>query len=360
MWTPLKRAGTQIRLPLSRQLGLGLAVLAAAMLMLGGCQPETGRSSPPLPSQSPAPTSDDEAWPQTFPNTHGPDIELAGPALNIVTMQPNIAEMLCAIGATSHVAAVDRYTDYPPEMLRKPKIGDILTPDYEKIVSMQPDLIITSRGTAAEVLQKLRDLGMQVLGVDPQSLGDVFSCMKMLGRLTGNAQVAADIVAQLQRRRQAAVAKAQAAVDKQGRPRTVFVLQLDPLFVAGKSSFIASLIEDAGGKQVIAATVAGADQPWPQVSQETVLAASPEVLIFPSAQVGEERADSPERLLAQLRQQAAWAQLPAVSNGRVYVIDDDLITIPGPRLLRALEQMVDLLHPPSSATEQTSPGNGAE
>ncbi len=349
MFTPLNRPTTRRAPRLSSHLLLALAATTAAMLTIGGCQPRTQEGPAQPPPHAPQMTSRGETWPQTFPNAHGSDIELDGPALNIVTMQPNIAEMLCEIGAASHIAAVDKYTDYPPEMLRKPKIGDILTPDYEKIVSMQPDLIITSRGTAQEVLQKLRDLGMQVLAVDPQTLEDVFSCMKMFGRLTGNAMVAADVVALLQWRRWGAVARARVAVAEKGRPRTVFVLSLDPLFVAGKGSFIASLIEDAGGEQVIAARVAGADQPWPQVSKETVLAASPQVLIFSSAHAGDERAHSPEKLLAQLRKDPAWAQLPAVKDGRVYVIDDDLITIPGPRLLQALEQMVELLHPQNGA-----------
>ncbi len=349
MFASLNGPATRRTPRLSSRLSFGLAATTAAMLIIGGCQPKTesGRPQPSLPIREMG--AESGTWPRTFPNAHGSDIELDGPAVNIVTMQPNIAEMLCEIGAASHIAAVDKYTDYPPEMLRKPQIGSILTPDYEKIVSMQPDLIITSRGTSQEVLEKLRELGMQVLGVDPQTLDDVFSCMKMFGRLTGNAMAAADIVAQLQWRRWGAVARARVAVAEKGRPRTVFVLSLEPLFVAGKGSFIASLIEDAGGEQVIAARVAGADQPWPQVSKETLLAASPQVLIFSSAHAGDERAHNAEELLTRLRKDAAWAQLPAVKDGRVYVIDDDLITIPGPRLLQALEQMVELLHPPNDA-----------
>ncbi len=337
----------------SRRLRAALMALVAVALTLGGCQPEA--AAPPQQNLPPRPNGaipGAGSWPRTFPNAHGPDVELSKPAMRIVALQPNIAEMLCEIGGLSHIAAVDKYTDYPPEMARIPKVGDILTPDYERIVSLRPELVITSRGTPADVLQKLRDLGLQVLGVDPQGLDDVFSCMKMFGRIIGNEQVAADITAQLQRRRIAIAERARAAAGVHGRPKTVFVLSLDPIFVAGKSSFIADLIEEAGGEPAISVRAAAGEQPWPQISRETLLSAAPEVLIFPSGHGHETGAPNGEKLPTQLRKDAAWAQVPAVKQGRVYVVDDDLITIPGPRLVQALEQVAELLHP-TSATQAT-------
>ncbi len=287
-----------------------------------------------------------ETWPRTFPSAKGPDIVLQRPPLSIVTLQPNIAEMLARIGAASHISGVDRYTDYPPNMTRKPQIGDILNPDYEQILSINPDLIITSRGTPAEVFDKLRGFGFQVLGVDPHSLNDVFSCMKTFGRMIGTEDHVDEIVGKMQQRATEIADSARAAAKKAGRPRTVFVLSMDPLFVAGEGSFIASLIADAGGLHVISATTpTGEQMPWLQVSRETIVAAAPEVLVFASRHASQPDPESAERLLARLRDDPAWAGLPAVADGRVYTIDDDLITIPGPRLLLGFDRLIRCLQP---------------
>lgn len=287
-----------------------------------------------------------ETWPRTFPSDKGPGIVLQRPPLSIVTLQPNIAEMLASIGAASHISGVDRYTDYPPNMAGKPKIGDILNPDYEQILTINPDLIITSRGTSQEVLEKLRGFGFQVLGVDPQSLEDVFSCMKTFGRIIGTEDHVDEIVGKMQHRAEQIAASARDAAEKNGWPRTVFVLSMDPLFVAGERSFIAHLIADAGGLHVISAWApTGEQSPWPQVSRETIVAAAPEVLVFASQHAGRPDAESAEMLLARLRDDPAWAQLPAVTDARVYVIEDDLITIPGPRLLLGFDRLIRCLQP---------------
>lgn len=338
---------------LCRRLPAGLAILVAITVAWSGCTTMPMSDARPDELQPPPRVDkwipDPETWPRTFPNAYGPDIVLERPASNIISLQPNVAEMLVAIGGDSHLLAVDKYTDYPPQAAMKPKIGDILSPDYEMIVSLQPDLAITSRGTPEDVLKKLRDLDLQVLGVDPQSLDEVFSCMRMFGRIIGNDQMAAQVTAQLQRRREAVRQRVRQAVARSGRPSTMFVLSTEPLFVAGTGSFIASVIEEAGGQHAYRALGGRVNQPWPQVSKETILAAAPEVLIISTMDAGVNQIESAQDRLAQLRKDAAWAQVPAVGSGRVYVIDDDLITIPGPRLVEGLERMAALLHPPSDA-----------
>jgi len=327
---------------------LVLALVSLGSAVLTGCPPKheaTLHRSTPLDRVGES-LPEPETWPRTFPSAQGPDIVLQRPPRSIVTLQPNIAEMLASIGAAGHVTGVDRYTDYPPDMARKPRIGDILSPDYEQILSINPDLIITSRGTSTEVLAKLRGFGFQVLGIDPQSLSDIFSCMKMFGRIVGTEEQVDEIVGKMQRRATQIADSAGAAAKIAGRPRTVFVLSMDPLFVAGEGSFIAQLIRDAGGLHVISVqTPAGEPSPWPQVSRETLVTAAPQVLIFASQQAGQSDADRGEALLARLRDDPAWAQLPAVADGRVYIIEDDLITIPGPRLLLGFDRLIRCIQP---------------
>ncbi len=318
---------------------LGITALLGLVLMSGCRAGDEEKEAPPPPPKQAA------GWPKTFASGYGPDVVLKAPARHVVSLQPNIAEMLAAIGAGESVLAVDEYTDYPEAMAAKPKIGSILTPDYELVVSLKPDLIITSRGTPTEVLEKLRDLGLQVLGVDPQSVDEVLKTMKLFGEITGRTTEASQAVAGLTQRRDAIRELVANAMATDGRPRTVFVLSEEPLFVAGETSFVAELIKEAGGEPVIAVELGGEQQPWPQISKETLIATQPEVLVYPSLHGGEYGADNASTKLAQLRKDAAWSEMPAVQNGRVYVIDDDIVTIPGPRLISALEQMAEILHP---------------
>lgn len=321
-----------------------LVAVAICVIVAGyaGCV----QQKPPTPTtpEPPAGTPSPTGWPKTFPNEAGPDVTLRDPAERVVCLQPNISEIMAAIGAVDAVIGVDRYTDYPPAMTEKPTVGDILKPDYEKIVSFRPDVIVTSRGTPMEVIDRLQDLGQTVLGIDPTSIDEVFEAMEMLGQMTGRAAGARKAVEDLRARRNRVQKAVQRALETSGRPSVVFILSFEPLFVAGKSSFVAQLIEQAGGEHVINVTdPSGQQRPWPQVSKETIISAAPDVLICGLAHGGERM--GPEGVYRRLESDAAWAQLPAVENERVYTINDDIVSRPGPRLIQALEIIAEGLHP---------------
>ncbi|MFO7946531.1 MAG: cobalamin-binding protein [Armatimonadota bacterium] len=319
---------------------------------LAGCSRPAAPPTPISPSAQQATSQD--GWPKTLVNEVGPDITLQRPAERIICLQPNISEMMAAVGAVETVVGVDKYTDYPPEMTEKPRVGDILKPDYEKIVSLSPDLVVTSRGTPMPVIEKLRGLGVEVLGLDPLSIDEVFDAMKLLGRATGHDDTAQTAVQKLQKRREAIRERVEHAPGDKHRPRVVFILSFEPLFVAGAGSFVAELINEAGARHVIEITdPAGQQQPWPQVSKETIIAAAPDVLICGLSHGGESMGT--EQVMQQLKSDRAWSEIPAVRNGRVYTINDDLVSRPGPRLIRALEIMARDIHP-----EISTPVEGGE
>ncbi|MFP3904200.1 MAG: ABC transporter substrate-binding protein [Armatimonadota bacterium] len=319
---------------------------------LTGCSRPAPQPVHPSPSTPEAASQD--GWPRTLANESGPDIALRKPAERVICLQPNISEMMAAVGAAEAVVGVDKYTDYPAEMTEKPRVGDILKPDYEKIVSLNPDLVVTSRGTPMPVIEKLRGLGVQVVGLDPLSIDEVFDAMKLLGRATGHEDDAEKAVQELQKRREAIRQRVKNAVVDKDRPRVVFILSFEPLFVAGASSFVAELINEAGGRHVIEVTdPAGEQQPWPQVSKETIIAAAPDVLICGLSHGGASMGT--EQVMQRLRSDRAWSEIPAVRNGRVYTINDDIVSRPGPRLIRALEIMARDIHPEISVS-----GEGGE
>ncbi len=277
------------------------------------------------------------SWPRTFTDALGKQLVLGAPARRIVTMSPNLAEIVCAVGATEALVGVDDFTSYPPETAAIARIGGIINPDLERILALTPDLVLISRGLDKPLVEKLRSLQLPIYTTDPQDLAGVLQVIREVGELCGHVTQAERLVQSLTRR-QAAVRR-----QAQGRPpvRTLLAIAWDGLFVAGSRSFAGDLLRTAGAENVVE-QMQGIDpeKPWPNVTRELVVLADPQLLVF----AGEAAAPTPggaEAALRWLRQDRAWAGLAAVRAGQVVVIDQNILTIPGPRLWEGLENLAE-------------------
>lgn len=312
---------------------LAVVVLAAAVLLFrprAMPPPGTGTAAATLPSR-PSPS-----WPRTFRDALGSEVTLAGPAQRLVTMSPNLAEIVCAVGAGGQLVGVDAFTKYPPEAATKEKIGGITNPDLERILALSPDLVLVSRGLDRALIDRLKALGLRVLAFDPQSLDQVLDLIGEIGRICGKEAQAEQLTASLAARRD----RVRAAAPSGPQPvRVLLTIAWDGLFVAGLSSFANDLIETAGGVNAVARMPGiPPEKPWPNVTRELVVLSDPQLIIL----AGEEAAPGSggaAGALAWLRGDKAWAGLSAVRTGQVVVLDADLLTIPGPRLFDGLEQL---------------------
>ncbi len=263
------------------------------------------------------------------------------PPQRIISLSPNLTEIVFLVGAGEQLAGRTDFCDYPPEALDKPTIGGIINPSLEKLVSLEPDAVLAARGVAAAFLDRLREMEIAVLGYDPQTLDDVIALVKRLGHLTGHEQEGADAAAQLAARKERAVARSSRWADV--KLRVLFVLSREPLFVAGTTSFVDDILRTCGARNAITG-LSGVDQhrPWPQISREAIVAANPQLIIAQThgASSGETSSD----ILTELRNTPAWREVAAVKNSQVYTIADDLVTIPGPRLIDGLEEISQLVH----------------
>lgn len=259
----------------------------------------------------------------------------------IISLSPAVTENLFIIGAGDRVVADTTYCKYPPKAVKLPKIGGYIDPDSEKVFAMNPDLIIAACGTRNDILEHLRAIGLTVLTVDDTNLAGIDASLMLIGRMVGCTAAAKGVVARLDARR-AAVQKRTAPLRAAQRPGVLFLFTLDDLYTAGPGSYIDELIQLAGGRNIAAVT----RLPWPQLSMETVVAANPQVILLLTG--GMEGTKSPltaARALATLRGKAAWRDLTAVKTGRVVVLNDDEVTLPGPRLLNGLEAIARAVHP---------------
>jgi iron complex transport system substrate-binding protein len=321
---------------------LALLLLAGAIFLLlpRGVPPPGPRPAGPVPA-----ASSTTSWPFTFADALGYSVTLARPAQRIITMSPNLAEMVCAIGAGPELVGVDDFTKYPPEAAARQKIGGITNPDLERVLALQPDLLLVARGLDKDRIQRLRELACPVATFDPQSLEEVLKATELIGRITGRDQRAAQVTANLRRRLARVRSRTESYLQTHAgrRPRVLLVIAWDGLYVGGQGGFANDLITTAGGENAVARMKGiPADQPWPTVTRELVVVSDPQIIIFTGTGATPSGRDA-QGTLRLLREDAAWAQLSAVKNGQVLVLPEDPLTIPGPRLFDGVEALQEAL-----------------
>jgi iron complex transport system substrate-binding protein len=244
-------------------------------------------------------------------------------------LAPNLTEIVFAVGAGRSLVGNTTYCDYPVEAKTIEKVGDTQHPNLERIIALKPQVVLVSTASQLEVFtEQLRSHNIAVFVTDPHDLEGVFRSIENVGDIVGNGDQARALVANL-RARAAAVEN---AVKQLPRIRTFYQLSAEPLYTAGRDSFVTDLLNRAGADSVTA-NVPGA---WPKYSAESALASNPEAIILPTGgSMGEGNGTVAKAL----------ASSPAARAGRVYKINDDHLVRPGPRAVDGLEEMARALHP---------------
>jgi iron complex transport system substrate-binding protein len=307
-------------------LALGMACPAPATAS-GGVTPGPAANDPG------APVRDDPAGPLR-----------SGPARRVISLNPSLTRILLAVGAVDSLVGVDDWSRKTlPEVAGLPAVGGLFNPSLEAAVALAPDLVVlVPSAEQREFRTRLRELGLTVLELDPVGFDDVLETIETLGARVGHDAAAAARVAAIAAMRQRVEAFAR------GRPRVrcVLVLQRDPLFVAGRGSFVDEMLRMAGAENLAASF----DEPWPRVAREWLIEAAPEVLL-----------DSVSDAQPAAEYWARFPSLPAVSAGRVVRLRAGEVTLPGPDLDRALLALVEALHGQAAraALESESAGAGS-
>lgn len=268
------------------------------------------------------------AFPLTIADPSGATLTFEAPPQRIVSYSPGATEILFAIGAGDLVVAADEFSDYPAETADLPKVS-YSSPDPEAALSFEPDLVVMADRQADQVPQ-FRSAGMTVFDSErPETLEEVYEQVELLGRITAREE-AANAVVQDVRSRIAAVEARIADVD--AGPRVFFELTPD-LYTVAPESFVGAVLIRLKAQNI----AEGATSQFPQLSNEAVLAADPEAIFLTDAEFGES--------VETLKARPGWDAITAVVEDRVYPIDGDLITRPGPRLAEAIEAMAAALYP---------------
>jgi iron complex transport system substrate-binding protein len=264
----------------------------------------------------------------------------AQPPSRIISLAPSITEMLFAMEAGEQLVGVTDFCDFPPDALKKPKVG-YSNPNLESLVALQPDLVVAPHDfLKPDIVGKLEQLKIPVFILTDKNVEGIFVHIQTLGRIVGRSSKADTIAMQLRQQ----VAVIQRRIEGRVPVRMLYVLNSQPLITVGPGSFIDQLIRMAGGANV----AANSTTPYPRLSMEAVLQEDPQVLVFPVGKA-EGISESEQQTWRQ------WSTMTAVKQGRLHQISADWLNRPGPRIARGLEALVEILHPDSPASLEPRP-----
>lgn len=244
-----------------------------------------------------------------------------------ISLAPNLTENIFAVGAGDKLVGVTTFCDYPAEAKDIQKIGDTINPNMESIIALKPQIVFVSTASQMETFTKtLEQNGIVVFITNPNNLDGILRNLRQLGDIFGTGDRAEKLISDIRFRLDTIRSRLNGAA-----PVKVFVqISKEPLFTAGKESFVTEIIEHAGAASVTR------DLPtaYPRLSKETALALNPEAIVISSGAGNEDPNE-------------VFKDSAAVKNGRVFKVKADLITRPSPRIIEGLEQMAKDLHPDS-------------
>jgi len=304
------------------------------LILAVACQPTTPSLSPSLspPTASTAPSAG--AYPLTLTDDAGRQVTLPAEPESIVSLAPSNTEIVCALNACDRLVGVTDFDDYPAEVADIPDVVIFAVVDIELVVDADPHLILAAGNelTPSAVITELTDLGYPVLVVYPASLDEVLDNIELIGEAINARDQAAALTAEMEDRIQAVTD----AVAGAARPRTFYEVSVfeGTIYTAGRDSFLASLIDLAGGGPITG------DPLTFSIALEDLLAADPELILLGDAAY--DASVTPEAVAAR----QGWGAISAVQNGRVVVmLEDPVITRPGPRIVDGLEALARAIHP---------------
>jgi iron complex transport system substrate-binding protein len=253
------------------------------------------------------------------------------PPQRIISLAPNITEILYAIGADQQLVGVTDYCLYPPQAKSKTKIGGFINPNIEKIVSLKPDIVIMSADSNQQnIYTQLLRLKIKAYVINPDNLDKTFATILHLGEITGHSPKARELVMSLQKR----VKTVETSVKGKAHPKVLFLWSEAPLITAGSGTYTHDLIVKAGGTNIAASSPIK----YPKYSMEEIIRIQPDIII--SAAMGSDTKTANKNSLWQ-----AYKVIPAVKNGRIYSINPDLLARPAPSMISGLEEMARMIHP---------------
>ena len=269
--------------------------------------------------------------PLWFKDEVGREVAFPFPPIRIVSLAPNITEILFSLGLDEEIVGVSIHCNFPEKAKSKVRVGSYISLDFEKVTSLKPDLIIaTGVGNTRDMVDRLGKLGFQTYVIYPKNFDDILKSIAHIGQVVNREKEARMIIEGMRKRSQRVIELTK------GLPRPKVFIQIGdaPVVTVGKGSFADDLIRLAGGENIAKKE----KEVYPRFGMEEILKRSPEVIVISSM--------NPKGDYQKIIQEwTRWKTIPAVKNGRIHLIDSDLLDRPSPRIIDGLEELAKVLHP---------------
>jgi iron complex transport system substrate-binding protein len=271
------------------------------------------------------------SYPLTVRDDIGRTIEVGTEPKRIVSLSPGNTEILFALGLDDQIVGVSDYCDYPAQAKEKQKVGGFATISIERVVSLEPDLVLATGGVQLRTVDRLEELGIKTLVLSPKTVGDILNDIELVGKITNRNNEAVILVEELKNRIRFIES---ATFQLKSTPRVYYEIWHSPLMSTGQNTWINELIDLAGGINIFS----DSSDPYPIISSELVIKRDPEIIITKRGYMGGIAKEDIEG-------RPGWNRITAVKTGRIYEIDENILIRPGPRIIDGLEALTAIIHP---------------
>ncbi len=311
-----------------------ILTLVVIMLLAACAQAPAPAQPAPVPA-TPTSAKPATSFPLTITDNLGREVTLTAQPQRIVSLAPSNTEILFAVGAGDQVVGVTQFCNYPPEAKTREQIGGFSakTISVEKIVALKPDLVLSAGKIQQPVIEALEQANIPVVALDPQTFDDVYAGILTVGQLTGHEKEAGTVVTQMKDRIAAVQARVK-DIPADRRPSVFWEVWDEPLMTAGPTTFTGQMIELAGAANIFS----DVKEQYPQVSAEEVISRNPTAILGPDSHADALTAEK-------VKARPGWGNIQAVQDGRIYLIDGDIASRPGPRLADGVEAIAEALYP---------------
>jgi iron complex transport system substrate-binding protein len=273
------------------------------------------------------------AYPRIIVDDLGRNVTIPEKPARIISLYPSFTETLFALGAGEQVVGVTKYCDYPPEASQKEQVGGVTTPDLEKVVALNPDVVLVDARLQQKLVNGLENFGLTVVALYPKNLEEIIENIRLIGKVTGHEPEAKKLTADIEKRVKFITDRTKELADSE-RPRVFYLVWYDPLKTMGPGSLVDELLQLAGGQNI----AADAKEEVAAYSLEMVVQHNPQVIILAGGSMTSITIDD-------LKALEQWQVIDAVKQDRVYMIDAALIAGARPRIVDGLEMITKCLHP---------------
>lgn len=266
---------------------------------------------------------------KTVTDIAGNTVEIPSEINTVVSIAPNVTEIIFALDSADKLIGVDAFSNYPSEACEIESVGDYNGPNVESIVELDADVVIGGNYLQQETIDGLNELSIPIIQAEGTTFDEIYQSIELLGDVLDKESEATELVNSMKARKKAVEDKA--AKNEGEKPSVYYVMTFaDGNWTSGPGTFINEMIESAGGTCVTAD--GGAE--WMDYSMEELIEKDPEVLLV-SSEAGD---------VEELKKTTGYSSLSAVKNDKVFVIDADIVSRPGPRIIDALEEIYEAIN----------------